>query len=312
LEEATPSPGQGYWRLISARWFDEEEAGGRHHILVDLLDEEGKRMVDLPVRIYWAGGETIIHTQAKPNEPYAADFGMFTVAPSYGAIPLSEDPADLLWGMGLGSIDQPKFTIHTSYGLVWQWTIYGGATTATPTPTATQPSPVETPTATATPSPSAPEPTREWDPRLDQRGVILTSAEASPGQGYWRLITARWYNEQESNGRRHIFMDLRNANGDRIIGAPVRIYWNGGDVILSTEAKPGEAYAVNFGMNNIAPSYGARPADGQPADSVWGMGLGSIEQPEYAIQTSYGFTWQWAVKPSAPEDDPLPTLTAAP
>jgi hypothetical protein len=313
LHAATPSPGQGYWRLVSARWYDEEEAGGRHHILVDLLDLEGKRMVDLPVRIHWSGGETIIQTQAKADEPYAADFGMFAVAPSYGAAPFTGDPADALWGMGLGSIDQPRFTIHSSYGLVWQWTIYEEATTATPMPTLT---PMATATATVTTTPS-PEPATQWDPRLDERGVVYTAAEVLPGQGYWRLVSARWYDEQESGGRRHILVDLLDADGGRMVGAPMRIYWNGGESILYTEAKPGESYAAHFGMTSIGPSYGAMPADGQAADSVWGMGLGSIEQPHHAIQTSVGLVWQWTVKPSPAEgntggNEPSPTLTATP
>jgi hypothetical protein len=112
------------------------------------------------------------------------------------------------------------------------------------------------------------------------------------------LVRARWYDEQESGGRHHIFMDLLDAESGRRVGAPMRIYWNGGEANIYTEAKPGEEYAANFGMNSAGPSYGAHPADGQPADSVWGMGLGSIEQPYHAIQTSYGFVWQWTIKPS--------------
>jgi hypothetical protein len=299
--------------LVSARWYDEAEAGGRHHILVDLLDQEGRRMVNIPVRMYWSGGETIIHTQAKENEAYAADFGMFDVAPSYGAIPATGDPADDVWGMGLGSIEQPNFKIHSSYGLVWQWTIHAEAIAPTSTPTAMPPSPDETPTPTSTPtaSPDA-EPTREWDSRLDTRGIFLAPAAVAPGEGYWRLVSARWFDERESGGRHHTFVDLLDADGARRIGAPMRIYWNGGEATVHTEAKPGEEYAANFGMNSIAPAYGAHPADGQPADSVWGMGLGSIEQPYHAIQTSYGFVWQWTVKPTAPGDEPATTLTAAP
>lgn len=327
LNAVEPAPGQGYWRLVSARWFNEEEAGGRHHILVDLLDAEGERLVDVPVRIYWGGGETILYTQAKSNEPYAADFGMFDVAPSYGAAPITGDAADDVWGMGLGSIEQPKHTIHSSYGLVWQWTLHTDAATITPSPTAT-PTPTETsipseetptltPTPTSTPTPPSAdtEPTREWDPRLDARGVTLTPAQVAPGQGYWRLVRARWFDEQESNGRHHIFMDLLDAGGARLVAVPVRVPWNGGEAILYSEAKPGEPYAASFGMNSAGPSYGAQPADGHPADSLWGMGLGSIEQPYHAIQTSYGLVWQWTIKPAIAESsDPKrpPTLTAAP
>ncbi|MEZ4832018.1 MAG: hypothetical protein R2873_08460 [Caldilineaceae bacterium] len=324
LIEADTQPQQGYWRLVRAQWYDEAEAGGRHHILVDVLDSEGVRLVDIPVRIHWSGGETVLRTQAKPGEEYAADFAMFSIAPSYGAYPLTGSPTDAVWGMGLGSIELPFHTIHTSYGLVWQWTGDGGGatptatSTPTPTPTSTPtntptstptvtftaspapettetvtPTATSTPTATATPS----QPARTWDPRLDQRGVELTEAQVAAGQGYWRLVRGVWYNETESGGRHHIFVDLLDADGNRITGQPLRVYWNGGEATIQTQAKPGEEYAADFGMASVGPSYGAIPADGAPADSLWGMGLGSIEQPDFAIQTSYGFVWQWTVQP---------------
>ncbi len=334
LHEATPLPNQGYWRLIRARWYSETEAGGRHHVLVDILDEAGKRKVGVPVRIYWAGGETTIRTQAKPGEEYAADFDMHSIAPSYGAAPITDDAADDIWGMGMGSIELPFHTIHTSYGLVWQWTIQSGKPTETPTTTATPTATVTavgtdtvpaTPTGTATntvtPSatavgtdtipatpvstatdtvtPSATPAPRDWDERLDQRQVRLTEAEVEPGQGYWRLIRAVWYDEQESNGRHHIFVDLLDPAGQRIVDRPVRIFWNGGEAELHTQGKPGEAYAADFGMNSVGPSYGAAPAGSAPADSLWGMGLGSIEKPFFAIPTSYGFVWQWTIRPPA-------------
>ena len=303
---------------MRAQWYDEAEAGGRHHILVDVLDEAGARLVDVPIRVYWSGGEATLNTQAKPGEPYAADFAMFSIAPSYGAHPNSGAPTDTIWGMGLGSIDLPFHTIHTSYGVVWQWTIAGGTTpptsTPTPTPTFTHTS---TPTPTLTPSPEATEsviptatatatPTstatpalasREWDPRLDQRGVELTEAQVAPGEGYWRLVRGRWYDQAESGGRHHIFVDLLDVNGQRVIERPMRVYWNGGETLIQTQAKPGEAYAADFGMSNPGPSYGVVPADGAPADQLWGMGLGSIEQPNFSIKTSYGFVWQWTIQP---------------
>ncbi|MBI1298785.1 hypothetical protein GC175_27940 [bacterium] len=323
LIEATVQPQQGYWRLVRAQWYDEDEAGGRHHILVDVLDEAGARLVGVPIRIYWSGGEATVNTQAKPGEPYAADFAMFAVAPSYGAAPNNGAPTDTIWGMGLGSIDLPFHTVHTSYGVVWQWTQAGGepSPTSTPTPTSTATS-TSTPTSTATltPSPEAIEsvtptatatvtvpptatpalPGRVWDPRLDQRGVELTEAQVAPGQGYWRLVRGVWYNETESGGRHHIFVDLLDVNGQRLLERPMRVYWNGGETFIQTQDKPGEPYAADFGMSNPGPSYGAAPADGAPADQLWGMGLGSIEQPNFAIKTSYGFIWQWTIQPGEP------------
>jgi hypothetical protein len=143
-------------------------------------------------------------------------------------------------------------------------------------------------------------PDREWDPRLDQRGVELTEAQVAPGQGYWRLVRGVWYDQTESGGRHHIFVDLLDVNGQRLIERPMRVYWNGGETFIQTQAKPGEPYAADFGMSNPGPSYGAAPADGAPADQLWGMGLGSIEQPHFAIKTSYGFVWQWTIQSQEP------------
>lgn len=353
LIPAEVEPGEGYWRLVKAVWFNEEEAQGRHHIFVDVLDADGKRIVGLPVRIYWAAGETPLITQAKPGEPYAADFGMFDVAPSYGAKPNDGNPADDVWGMGLGSIDQPFHTIHSSYGLTWQWTIAGGpeqtatpTATPSPTPTATTtPTETATPTETSTPTvtptlpagvtatatstasttstPTAtgtatatatatPTPSIDWDPRLTQRGASLQTAVVGPGEGYWKLVRARWYNEQESGNRQHILVDALDENGARVAGIPVRIYWEGGQASITTETKPGEEYAANFSIGVPAPFYNAAPSGGSPADAVLGMGLGSLENPSGFIRASYGLTWRWTVVPAAtatPTVTPTPTAT---
>ncbi|MBI3958986.1 MAG: hypothetical protein HY328_09260 [Chloroflexi bacterium] len=343
LRPAVVAPGQGYWRLVKAVWFDEQESQGRHHIFADALDPQGERVIGLPVRIYWAVDETTVTTQAKPGEPYAADFGMFDVAPSYGALPNNGNPADEVWGMGLGSIEQPKFSIHTSYGLTWQWTIAGGAAD-TPTPTATPsatvtPTETVTPTATATATPpdgatatatptasptntstatptATVEPDVEWDPRLTQRGASLQEAAVAPGQGYWKLVRARWFNEEESGNRQHILVDTLDVNGQRVAAIPVRVYWEGGEAGITTEAKPGEEYAANYALALPAPFYNAAPNDGSPADAVLGMGLGSLDNPDGFIRASYGLTWRWTIAPAptatataTPSATPTPTVT---
>ena len=134
-----------------------------------------------------------------------------------------------------------------------------------------------------------PTPDREWDPRLDQRGAHLLEAEKT--SGYWRLIKARWYDVQESGGRHHIFVDVRDANGDRMVGVPIIIQWDGGETTIYTEAKPGEEWAANFPMFAVAPAYSAQLRG--ESDTIKRMGLGSIEAPNYKEHTSYGLTWQW-------------------
>lgn len=165
-----------------------------------------------------------------------------------------------------------------------------------------------------------PDSDREWDPRLDERGAVLIEATVTPGQGYWRLIKARWYNSEESDGRHHIFVDVLGANDDRQIGVPVLVTWPEGSTTVVTEAKPGEEYATNSAMFALAPAYAAKLYDGAPSDSVDGMGLGEIDDPNHAHHTSYGLVWQWTIAGAVPTitstltvtPTALPTVTMMP
>jgi hypothetical protein len=180
--------------------------------------------------------------------------------------------------------------------------------TATATPTFT---PTATPTATPTFTPT-PVPVRVWDPRLDLRGAFLVEATVVPGQGYWRLVRARWYNVDESQGLHHIRMDTLDQAGDRTTGVPLRVSWPSGASTVYSEAKPGEEYAANMAMYALAPAYAVRPDDGAPADLVDGMGLGTIEDPIHAHHTSYGLVWQWAIAGGAVTPTLTPTVTPTP
>lgn len=150
---------------------------------------------------------------------------------------------------------------------------------------------------------------RIWDPRLDQRGASFIPAKVTPGQGYWHLIKAIWFNSAESQGRHHIFVDTLDETGARQSGVPVLITWNGDATTIVTQAKPGEDYAADFPMFAIAPSYQAQPADNAAADSVDGMGLGDLDDPTHGIHTSYGLTWQWTIADAPAGTDISPTLT---
>ena len=140
-------------------------------------------------------------------------------------------------------------------------------------------------------------PDRIWDPRLDQRGATLMEASVRPGQGYWRLVEARWLNSAESQGNHHIYADTLGKDGKRQIAVPIHVGWEGGSATVYTEAKMGEPSAANFPMYHIAPTYGASPDSGAPADRVEGMGLGELYAPYYAHHTSYLLIWQWTIAP---------------
>ncbi len=124
LVEADVPSGQMYWRLIEAQWLDIAQSDGSHHIFVDTLDLDGVRKVGVRLRISWADGSYDVWSEAKSGEPYAANYPMGAeLAPSYNAEPYGALAADRVEGMGLGTIEDPWHTHHTSYELTWQLTV---------------------------------------------------------------------------------------------------------------------------------------------------------------------------------------------
>ncbi len=122
VAEAGVPSGQPYWRLIDVRWESEEEAGGKHHVYVEVLDESGQRITGQPVTIFWAGGGDTIQTENKPAPEYASNYPMFKAGNSYNA-KVEGLPSDVVQGMGLGTPDLRFHTIHTNFLLTFQRTV---------------------------------------------------------------------------------------------------------------------------------------------------------------------------------------------
>jgi hypothetical protein len=134
-------------------------------------------------------------------------------------------------------------------------------------------------------------PPRSLDPNLSQLGVRVESAFVGIGQPYWRLVEARWTDEKASGGKHSIFVEVLNANGGRAVGHPVIVQWAGGNVILPVEDKPFPDWGVNFPMYNTLGSYSVS-VGGAPSDSIVGLGLGTIEAPEFRVHTSFYLTFR--------------------
>ena len=179
--------------------------------------------------------------------------------------------------------------------------------TNTPRPTPTRRPPTDTPAASAERSvaaASAPAPAPRaaqrpgpnvWDGRLDQLGVTLAMVNVEPGQQYWRLVEARWADENEAGGRHHIYVTVLDENGARIVGQPVVVRWADGQEVRPTEDKPADEPSYNFQMYAAGQAYTAY-IDGLPSDSVAGMGLGTIAQRTWKYHTSFFLTFQRATR----------------
>lgn len=118
LQPADVAEGEAYWRIVEIRWYDEEEAEEQHAILVDVLDEEGNRLINQPVRIWWDGGG-----EQLAIENNSADYGASTpmlAAGQFYSLQVDGLPSERVHGMGLGDIERRADTILVSYLVKFQ------------------------------------------------------------------------------------------------------------------------------------------------------------------------------------------------
>jgi hypothetical protein len=121
IQPANVQPGQSYWRLAKAYWQNKEESGNDHTIYIEVLDENGSRITGQPVEIQWQDGNLVVTTEDKPPYEYPANFPMYGTLGSY-QVRIGGLPSDTITGLGMGTIEQPAFTIHTNFLLTWQRT----------------------------------------------------------------------------------------------------------------------------------------------------------------------------------------------
>lgn len=118
---AQVNTGEMYWKLVEVRWLDVAEAQGRHAIYVDVLDEQGSKIMGQPVVISWPGEEVVGYTESKPAGEFSYNFPMYARAPAYD-IHISGLPSDGLTGAGLGTPAEPTRAGLTSIQLTFRRT----------------------------------------------------------------------------------------------------------------------------------------------------------------------------------------------
>lgn len=154
-----------------------------------------------------------------------------------------------------------------------------------------------------------PRPPLVWDERLTQRGIELTQYVPQPGDdGVWCIVQGEYMETKE-----HTFGITLDEDGQRKPGVEVRWWWKDGKEDKVTELKPNDPWMVDFAMFAHSKSYGLKVLSG-PSDSVWGMGLGSVEQPDWNIHVSYRFTFQWVDidETTVPAPAPPPVVPVRP
>lgn len=110
-----------------------------------------------------------------------------------------------------------------------------------------------------------------WDSRLDTLEIDITPAGAQPGQSYWKVTAAEFQDDQEGGGRHHIFIEVLDENGKRIVGQAIEVLWSNGSATVYTEDKPTPEYAANFPMYGNLGGYSLRIPG--LSETVTGLGL---------------------------------------
>ena len=115
---AQPAVGETCYRLVKAKWFNEAEAGGRHHIYVDVLDEEGRRITGQRVIVAYDAQTVPLVTEDKPYPELSCNFPMYAVLGTYRC--QVEGVSDVVTGLGMGSAEAPGYKLHTCFELTFQ------------------------------------------------------------------------------------------------------------------------------------------------------------------------------------------------
>jgi hypothetical protein len=276
LTRAQAAQGQPVFRLVKARYLDDTESGGMHHVFVEVLDEQGQRLLGQSVSLKWSDGESTMVTEDKPYPEFAAN------APLYGAmadgtyeVAVKNAPSDVVSGLGLPGKH------HVAYQLTFQRGLAGPTPPPLPTPGSNGGLPTSTPAPTATPAAGG---STGWDARLTGLGITKTAATPESGKPVFRLISAKYQDDTESSGMHHVFVEVLNENGQRIVGQKVIMAWADGKATMVTENKPYPEYAAN------APMYGPMDkgtykvyVDGAASDVINGLGLPGNHHVNYLL-----------------------------
>lgn len=136
---------------------------------------------------------------------------------------------------------------------------------------------------------------------------VLLQPVANPKQPHWRLVEARWADQQESRGKPYIFFKALNDQGQPIEGATLQV--DRGDVIDKVQTKGRfDDYYGNYMMTGLLGTYKVSMAqDDLPSDILLNVGLGNEVSPRDHVQTSFYLTFQRVPGSSPAEEKPAGT-----
>lgn len=125
----------------------------------------------------------------------------------------------------------------------------------------------------------------EWDTRLNERGVRIEEVHPDENGMSYQVVSGRWLDEQESQGRHHIFMELFDLTGNRVPGAEFLVTWPSGSAKVHSRADG----MANFALSPSLNEFSVRVSGSVPSEIVTGIGMGANNNP--GIHTSTVLAW---------------------
>jgi hypothetical protein len=108
----------------------------------------------------------------------------------------------------------------------------------------------------------------------------------------WRLVEARWLNEEEASGASQIFVKALDMNGNPLENARFVVARPGAEDPVVTKGAI-DGHWGNYTMYGLLGTYTVRMTEGgHLSDRVSGVGLGSEEVPNGWTNTAFRFTFQ--------------------
>ncbi|HYN89790.1 MAG TPA: carboxypeptidase-like regulatory domain-containing protein, partial [Ardenticatenaceae bacterium] len=299
----------GCWRLVSARYENEHESGGWHHVFAKALGADGRQLAGVQWYLAYPTGRDSGYTKSNAEWAEIAMYepgGCFDATAGGGPYRAfageDERRSDSVHGLGLPAC------YHVNFRLTWQW--LDGAALVSPTPASPRvraflpllandrdtdrvvppsPTPTSTPGTrpTATPIETMPE-IRVYDLSGQRRdlawvasvyGAVIERSPADGGSPVWRVVEIH-----EREGPAVQLVKTLDGDGNPQAGVPVVRHWPGAPPLPSTPASPWRREGV----------IGETNADG---DVGFGLGRG-----DYITGPGQGVSAVWVAHPTQRSD----------
>jgi murein DD-endopeptidase MepM/ murein hydrolase activator NlpD len=147
-----------------------------------------------------------------------------------------------------------------------------------------------------TPMPPSSVLARTLTPAADAHGMRVVTPALNPGQEFWYAEYVDKLNKDQSGGRRHIYGNVTDKNGNRLHGVRLRVSWENGnkEAFVVTEDKsrdlPPWSFDYNFPLSSSLNDFAIEVAQDRPSEKVTGIGMGINGNPGEHTVSVVNFT----------------------